>query len=69
MSIFTGDSRRSWVEAFITGIPYARASGMTCTEMGEGHATLLLPARDTWTGDSERGLIHAGCLSVLADTA
>ncbi|MEY4763885.1 MAG: hypothetical protein RI907_558 [Pseudomonadota bacterium] len=69
MSIFTGDSRRTWVEAFITGIPYAAASGMRCTDMGDGHATLLLPARDTWTGDAERGLIHPGCLSVLADTA
>jgi len=69
MSIFTADSRRSWVNAFITGIPYAAASGMTPTDIGEGRASLLLPARDTWTGDAERGLIHPGCLSVLADTA
>jgi uncharacterized protein (TIGR00369 family) len=69
MSIFTADSRRSWVNAFITGIPYAAASGMVPTDIGEGRASLLLPARDTWTGDAERGLIHPGCLSVLADTA
>jgi len=69
MSIFSGDSRRAWVEAFITGIPYAKASGMTVTDMGQGHASLLLPARGTWTGDAERKLIHPGCLSVLADTA
>ncbi|WP_290871330.1 PaaI family thioesterase, partial [Aquabacterium sp.] len=69
MSIFAGDSRRAWVDAFIQGIPYARASGMALTEIGEGRASLLLPARATWTGDAERRLIHPGCLSVLADTA
>jgi len=69
MSIFSGDSRKAWVDAFIAGIPYAVASGMQVTDMGQGHASLLLPARATWTGDAERKLIHAGCLSVLADTA
>jgi uncharacterized protein (TIGR00369 family) len=69
MSIFTGDTRRAWVEAFIQGIPYARASGMHITEVGPGRAGLALPARPTWTGDTQRQLIHPGCLSVLADTA
>jgi uncharacterized protein (TIGR00369 family) len=69
MSIFTGDSKRSWVNAFIQGIPYAAASGMVPTVIDDGKASLLLPARGTWTGDTERGLIHPGCLSVLADTA
>ena len=69
MSIFTGNDRRAWAEAFIAGIPYAVASGMTLVETGPGHASLLLPARSTWTGDAERQLIHPGCLSVLADTA
>lgn len=53
----------------MVGIPYAVASGMTLVETGPGHASLLLPARNTWTGDAERRLIHPGCLSVLADTA
>lgn len=69
MSIFTGKDRQAWAEAFISGIPYAVASGMTLVETGPGHASLLLPARSTWTGDAERQLIHPGCLSVLADTA
>jgi uncharacterized protein (TIGR00369 family) len=69
MSIFSGDDRRAWVEAFISGIPYAAASGMKVVDMGPGHASLLLPARHTWTGDTVRKLIHPGCLSVLADTA
>ncbi len=69
MSIFTSNHRQAWAEAFIAGIPYAVASGMTLVETGPGHASLLLPARSTWTGDAERQLIHPGCLSVLADTA
>lgn len=69
MSIFTGNDRQAWAEAFISGIPYAVASGMTLVGTGPGRASLLLPARSTWTGDAERKLIHPGCLSVLADTA
>lgn len=69
MSIFTGNDRQAWAEAFISGIPYAVASGMTLVGTGPGRASLLLPARATWTGDAERKLIHPGCLSVLADTA
>lgn len=69
MSIFTGNDRLAWAQAFISGIPYAVASGMTLTDIGPGRASLLLPARSTWTGDAERKLIHPGCLSVLADTA
>ena len=44
MSIFTGNDRQAWAEAFISGIPYAMASGMTLVETGPGHASLLLPA-------------------------
>jgi acyl-coenzyme A thioesterase PaaI-like protein len=69
MSIFTNNDRLAWAQAFISGIPYAVTSGMTLTDIAPGRASLLLPARSTWTGDSERRLIHPGCLSVLADTA
>ena len=69
MSIFNDDNRKAWSQAFISGIPYAAASGMQLVDVAEGRCSLLLPARATWTGDSERKLIHPGCLSVLADTA
>ncbi|MDE2594924.1 MAG: PaaI family thioesterase [Burkholderiales bacterium] len=58
-----------WVDVFIKAIPYAQASGMLVTALDKGHASLMLPARDTWSGDTERNRIHTGCLSVLADTA
>ena len=69
MSIFSSDSRTNWAQAFVSGIPYAAFSGMQVVDIGQGFVTLLLPARATWTGDTQRNLIHAGCLSVLADTA
>ena len=69
MTIFNGDIRQTWADAFISGIPYAVASGMKVTELGKGTVSLYQPARDTWTGDSELQMIHTGCLSVLADTA
>lgn len=69
MSIFSSDTRTNWVQAFISGIPYAAFSGMQVVEVKAGFVNLLLPARSTWTGDTKRNLIHAGCLSVLADTA
>ena len=63
------DPRLAWAQAFISGIPYARASGMELVACSPEEAILRLPARQTWTGDAHRGLIHPGCLSVLADTA
>ena len=69
MNIFNSDSRTNWTQAFLSGIPYAAFSGMQAVEVGPGFVNLLLPARATWTGDTQRNLIHAGCLSVLADTA
>lgn len=69
MSLFSDADRQQWVHAFIGGIPYAQASGMHVTEATRNHATLAMPARPDWTGDSERQLTHPGVLTVLADTA
>ena len=73
MSLFAADPNAKdvyqWVDLFIKAIPYAQASGMLVTALDKGQASLMLPARDTWSGDTERNRIHTGCLSVLADTA
>lgn len=58
-----------WIEGFQSAIPFVRASGMTLTELAPAQATVALPARPDWTGDTHRHLIHSGCLSVLADSA
>lgn len=69
MSIFEDSSRQQWIEAFMAGIPYVRASGMHVTESARNVATLAMPASPHWTGDAERQLTHPGVLTVLADTA
>lgn len=71
-SLFTADPNAAdafqWVDHFVATIPYAQASGMLVTHLEKGRASLMVPARPTWSGDTERNRIHTGCLSVLADT-
>lgn len=71
MSLFNADTVPAWANAFLQGIPYARESGMTARDVGvqKGHATVDMPARDAWTGDSITQQLHPGCATVLADTA
>lgn len=69
MSTSDSPTPPSWVQAFTTGIPYARASGMVASDIAKGRASLTLPTRPTWTGAAMRQVMHTGCLSVLADTA
>jgi uncharacterized protein (TIGR00369 family) len=69
MTIPTSASHQTWADAFMTGIPYAVASGMKVTELGKGTVSLYLPAREAWTGDADLQMIHTGCLSALADSA
>lgn len=71
MSLFNADTVPAWANAFLQGIPYARESGMTARDVGvrKGHATVDMPARDAWTGDSLTQQLHPGCATVLADTA
>lgn len=42
---------------------------MAIQELRKGYASVVLPARPEWTGDSRFDLMHTGCLSVLADSA
>lgn len=71
MSLFNADTVPAWANAFLQGIPYARESGMTARDVGvqRGHATVDMPARDAWTGDTITQQLHPGCATVLADTA
>ena len=72
MSLFAAPDAKdvyTWVDMFIKAIPYAQTSGMLVTALDKGRASLMVPARPTWSGDTERNRIHTGCLSVLADTA
>ncbi|MES2090540.1 MAG: hotdog domain-containing protein [Pseudomonadota bacterium] len=61
--------RFQWMTAFVNGIPFAQVSGMHVTNASKNHATLAMPARAEWTGDTLRQLTHPGVLTTLADTA
>lgn len=49
--------------------PFAHALGLHLDALSLGAATVVLPADVRWTGDSERGLLHSGGLTALADQA
>lgn len=54
---------------FFRSIPHMNDTGIRLGPMEAGSVTLVLPARRDWLGDPERGLLHPGPLTVLADSA
>jgi uncharacterized protein (TIGR00369 family) len=58
-----------WALAFMQGIPFARAAGMTPTFARDSRGVLTMPSRPEWMGNTATGQVHPGCLTVLADTA
>jgi uncharacterized protein (TIGR00369 family) len=54
---------------FFRSIPHMNETGIRLGKLEGGRATLVLPARADWLGDPERGLLHPGPLTVLADSA
>lgn len=55
------------VDTFLTNIPHIVATGQKCRSMGTGTATMVLPARDPWVGDTLHQSMHPGCATALAD--
>lgn len=53
---------------FIAALPFAKALGMELTEIGAGHATIMMPYDEKLIGDPETGVIHGGAVSALLDT-
>lgn len=54
---------------FFKSIPHMNETGIRLARVDGGKATLVLPARPDWLGDPQRGLVHPGPLTVLADSA
>lgn len=54
---------------YVGGTPHMHAIGMRVVAVDRGRATMVLPAHDRWLGDPERGWMHPGALTVLADSA
>lgn len=56
-------------ERFLQSIPHMRACGLTPGRLEAGDVELVLPYRDSWLGDPERGILHTGVLTMLVDSA
>ncbi|MDE2401133.1 MAG: PaaI family thioesterase [Burkholderiales bacterium] len=69
MSLSPTLDHQRWFDVFVNAIPYVKASNMQVVEVSQGRASVSMPARATWTGDSVRHLLHPGVLTALADTA
>lgn len=53
---------------FFGAIPHMRECGVRVGQSAPGRATLILPARPEWLGDPQRGMLHPGPLTMLADS-
>jgi uncharacterized protein (TIGR00369 family) len=53
---------------FVGRTPHMRDIGARITAVAPSRGSMLLPARPEWVGDPERGLLHPGALTVLADS-
>jgi uncharacterized protein (TIGR00369 family) len=55
-------------EHFMSAIPHAQECGMSIVRLDEAAAVAQMPYRPEWLGDTERGVIHTGIVTTLADT-
>lgn len=56
-------------QRFAQFTPHVAVCGMRLTAVDTEGVEATLPFRDDWLGDTERGLIHPGIVSVLVDSA
>lgn len=56
-------------QRFTETTPHAAVCGMLLTDVAADGVVAQLPYRDDWLGDTERGLIHPGIVTVLVDSA
>lgn len=56
-------------QRFVKFTPHAARCGMQITDLSAQGAELILPFREDWLGDAERGLIHPGIVTTLVDSA
>ncbi|MFY0991449.1 PaaI family thioesterase [Halomonas sp. C05BenzN] len=65
-------SPEAWRRAltrFVTVIPHTRELGLEVLEVTAERTLMRLPWCDALLGDSQRGLVHGGVLTMLLDTA
>lgn len=49
-------------------VPHAQECGMSIVRLDAAGAVAQMPWRPEWLGDTERGVIHTGVITTLADT-
>ncbi|OGB07529.1 MAG: hypothetical protein A3E25_23480 [Burkholderiales bacterium RIFCSPHIGHO2_12_FULL_69_20] len=54
---------------FVSRTPHMRDIGARITAVEQARGSMSMPARPEWVGDPQRGLLHPGALTVLADSA
>ncbi|RDB43892.1 PaaI family thioesterase [Halomonas sp. DQ26W] len=59
---------RTALTRFVTFIPHTRELGLEVINVVPPEVTMRLPWRDELLGDTTRGLIHGGVLTMLLDT-
>ena len=67
-AVRTAEVWRAGLTRFINVIPHTRELGLEVVAVNPPRVQLQLPWRDELLGDSERGLVHGGVLSMLLDT-
>ncbi|WP_445158161.1 PaaI family thioesterase [Halomonas sp. E14] len=66
-----GHSPEAWRQAlsrFVTIIPHTRELGLEVLSVAPPEVRMRLPWRDELLGDTTRGLVHGGVLTMLLDT-
>lgn len=53
---------------FVSRTPHMRDIGARITAVEQARGSMSMPARPEWVGDPQRGLLHPGALTVLADS-
>ncbi|GAB2784512.1 hypothetical protein GCM10027040_08270 [Halomonas shantousis] len=64
----TPDAWRQALSRFVRVIPHTRELGLEVVEAAPPMVRMRLPWHDDLQGDSRRGLVHGGVLSMLLDT-
>lgn len=59
---------RTALARFVTVIPHTRELGLEVLSVDPPEVTMRLPWRDELLGDTGRGLVHGGVLTMLLDT-
>ncbi|PMR73936.1 PaaI family thioesterase [Billgrantia endophytica] len=62
------DAWRTALNRFVAVIPHTRELGLEVVSVTPPNVTMRLPWRDELLGDTTRGLVHGGVLTMLLDT-